>query len=222
MWQLGWYPDAQQVYDPATDGVLNVNLKGVADYSEGQGDVLYIKVADGSGAYYIGFNRKTGFNAGTVEGGDKVLLVKKANGDTSYGPTTLITKLDAGMSKTFSVNGIFVTLTVNSISFPYADITLAPPPPCTDSVLELTLTTDNYPSETSWEMKNTCSDEIIGVSPSYSSTLTEYTHTFCVKDYHDFEFTINDQWGDGICKCNFWFIFLWISCMCRLHIMPFF
>jgi hypothetical protein len=149
------------------------------------------------------------------------MLHKKSLGESAYGDSELIGKFSEGQSYTFTANGIVVSLAVNSINGPIASITLnpgIPPPsptptavptsavaPC-DSTLVVRLVTDWYPSETAWELKNTCTDEVIATSPSYSSMMTEYTFEVCVSSHHDFEFIISDTWGDGICKSNIAFI----------------
>lgn len=61
--------------------------------------------------------------------------------------------------------------------------------------------TDNYPTETSYSIKNLCNDAMAAESSegSYSSPVTTYMEEYCVPVTNRFEFTINDSWGDGIC-----------------------
>lgn len=119
IWQLGWYPEYQTVFDPATTSSFTVDLFGLADITStniGTAMKMYVKVPNGSGAFYIGFNRKAGINQGTQEAGDQITIVSKAVGDTAYGPTSLKAKLSAGGSFTFIAGLDSVTLTVNSIT----------------------------------------------------------------------------------------------------------
>jgi len=73
------------------------------------------------------------------------------------------------------------------------------PTPCTQKSIIVDLTTDNYPAETSWTIKNTCTDEEDVFSRgSYSSARTLHSDEECVPAA-EYEFTISDTYGDGIC-----------------------
>ena len=63
----------------------------------------------------------------------------------------------------------------------------------------LELTTDEYPTETTWDLKNVCSGEIIksGVGKVKETEITE----LCI-DPSMYQFTIYDEYSDGIC-CNY-------------------
>ncbi|MFT6734301.1 MAG: endonuclease I [Polaribacter sp.] len=65
---------------------------------------------------------------------------------------------------------------------------------CTDIILDLL--TDNYGYETSWYIKDASQTEI--GSGSNLTNSTAYQETYCLAD-GDYEFTINDSYGDGIC-----------------------
>ncbi len=67
---------------------------------------------------------------------------------------------------------------------------------CANTV-ELSLLTDNYASETSWELLSGSSQ--ISSGSGYSNN-TQYNQDFCLDD-GDYTFTIYDSYGDGIC-CN--------------------
>merc|ERR1712154_313014 len=66
------------------------------------------------------------------------------------------------------------------------------------SVLELT--TDNYPGETSWDIKNSSGDKKYNGS-GYSDANTLYTLNMCLES-DEYTFTITDAYGDGIC-CSY-------------------
>jgi hypothetical protein len=70
-------------------------------------------------------------------------------------------------------------------------------PPCTQNQLVLTLRTDNYPSETSWNIKN-AAGTILFSGSGYTAANTVHTINLCLATAC-FTFTINDQYGDGIC-----------------------
>ena len=63
----------------------------------------------------------------------------------------------------------------------------------------LSLTTDNYGSETSWTITDSASATVFSGS-GYSSN-TAYSEDVCLDD-GDYVFTINDTYGDGIC-CSY-------------------
>jgi len=75
------------------------------------------------------------------------------------------------------------------------------PTPCIHSKVEVTVITDNYPSETSWVLKNLCTDDQAASSSPYTSPNTEHVHSECIPPGR-YEFTISDTWGDGIC-CSY-------------------
>lgn len=70
---------------------------------------------------------------------------------------------------------------------------------CSATTATLSLTTDNYGSETSWNLKNS-SNTTIASGSGYGNN-TNYTEDFCLED-GDYSFTINDSYGDGIC-CSY-------------------
>jgi len=74
----------------------------------------------------------------------------------------------------------------------------AAPTPCTQSVVVVEITTDNYSSETAWTLENTCNGNQVGSGGSYTSSGTEYREEFCEAPAA-FKFTISDTYGDGIC-----------------------
>jgi len=89
-----------------------------------------------------------------------------------------------------------------------APITASPPPSqtpgsCLD--VQLQLKTDNWGSETSWQLKENGAP-LVSNSNTYSSG-TEYNQNLgCLpigaNEYERYEFTINDSYGDGIC-CSY-------------------
>ena len=80
--------------------------------------------------------------------------------------------------------------------------TFAPVAPCTsgEKHLKVTILTDNYPSETTWIVKDTCTGTNVMSGGTYSSTGTTYVSQQCLpEEGGSYEFTINDSYGDGIC-----------------------
>jgi hypothetical protein len=85
-WQLGWYSDRHSVATPLTStwqGQL-VGLSNYATSTSKQTVVLQIQTA--SLDYYVAYNRKTGVNAGTQEGGNQIMITTCSSG-TGYTPS---------------------------------------------------------------------------------------------------------------------------------------
>jgi len=74
------------------------------------------------------FNRKTGNNSGTQEGGNQVLVTSAGAEGSGYAASTLLAKLSAGGSHTVNVDGTNVKIVVNSINLSVtpavADVTI--------------------------------------------------------------------------------------------------
>ena len=84
----------------------------------------------------------------------------------------------------------------------FAPSTGATPPPsgsCAYNQVSLTLTTDNYGEETSWQITNS-QGSAVASGGSYAAN-TQYSEQACLTD-GDYSFTIFDSYGDGIC-CSF-------------------
>merc|ERR1712156_193979 len=81
----------------------------------------------------------------------------------------------------------------------------ASPTPCMNGALKVSITTDNYPAETSWTLKNGCSGEQLLSGGPYSAPGTLYEDEVCAPANPNavyYEFTINDSYGDGLC-CSY-------------------
>lgn len=75
-----------------------------------------------------------------------------------------------------------------------------PPPPCTD--VNISITTDFFGSETSWELVNVTTGSTIESVGNTLSSSTTYTYSYCLDLSQCYEFRIYDSYGDGI--CCFW------------------
>lgn len=73
---------------------------------------------------------------------------------------------------------------------------------CTDNTVTLRITFDNYPEETSWDIKNS-SNAVVASGGTYGSQPDGSTlfEDICLAD-GDYTFTIYDSYGDGIC-CSY-------------------
>ena len=70
------------------------------------------------------------------------------------------------------------------------------PGTCNDHDTTVTLTTDNYASETSWEIRDSGNQVVL--SNGSLANNTSYSEQVCLLD-GDYTFTITDSYGDGIC-----------------------
>eukprot|EP00548_Thalassiothrix_antarctica_P018334 CAMPEP_0194194308 /NCGR_PEP_ID=MMETSP0154-20130528/75515_1 /TAXON_ID=1049557 /ORGANISM="Thalassiothrix antarctica, Strain L6-D1" /LENGTH=456 /DNA_ID=CAMNT_0038918729 /DNA_START=70 /DNA_END=1436 /DNA_ORIENTATION=+ len=75
------------------------------------------------------------------------------------------------------------------------------PTPCTTPSIEVEVTTDNYPAETSWEITNSCNNGVVGSGGDYTEANTIQTYSLCVPQAQ-YTFVISDAFGDGIC-CSY-------------------
>jgi hypothetical protein len=124
-WQLGWYEDKAVVVDPTVMS-WSGSLMGVVDYENEGTDAVLLKIETGSETdYYVSFNRKSGFNGGTVEGGDQVLVTMQGEEGARPDPSTLVAKLDAGQMYQMGNLGTIIVNGINlSSTLAYADVTV--------------------------------------------------------------------------------------------------
>jgi len=69
---------------------------------------------------------------------------------------------------------------------------------CPESDIWITVVTDPYPSETTWQLTQQPGGTVIATGGPYSSAGTTYFHEVCVTDDGCYDFTIYDSYGDGI------------------------
>merc|ERR1712157_526046 len=114
MGQLGWYTDQQVTV--TIGGTFN--LIGISDYgATTNNDKTNIQIPGDTEDFYVTFNRKSGINSGTVEGGNQVFVHKRPTGN-GYGESDLVAKLNAGGN----YDGASLSVTVLSI-----DLSSTPP-----------------------------------------------------------------------------------------------
>jgi len=107
---------------------------GIADYDNVATETVLIKLETGLFEdYYMNFNRKSGINAETQEGGDQVLIVGQGANGLAFSKSTLHAILSEGQSfEILDFGGIplySVKITVDEINlsvYPaYADVTIS-------------------------------------------------------------------------------------------------
>lgn len=78
---------------------------------------------------------------------------------------------------------------------------VTPPPTCVDLIVEVT--TDDFASETSWEIIERGTGTVIGTRQfTFTDDFTTFADTFCVDPTNCYDVNIIDAFGDGIC-CTF-------------------
>lgn len=106
-WQTGWFNSKRVNMNiggsAATDNCFETDITGQADYDAALSQTILVKMNRSSGRdLFLMYNKKTGVNSGTVEGGNTVMIVEADGEGTSYGQSWLMAKLGAGGSKTFT------------------------------------------------------------------------------------------------------------------------
>ena len=130
-WQLGWYDDKAVIVSPSSSS-WSGRMMGISDYDHKTTQIVIIKIeTETSEDYYINFNRKSGINRGTMEGGDRVLITRQGKDGIGYSKSKLLAKLSSDDTYTISNFGgstRSVQIKVNRIStstFPgYADVSI--------------------------------------------------------------------------------------------------
>ena len=132
-WQFGWYADKAETYSATSGATTTYTLGGISTYGSSDNTVLVKVNTASSDDFYINFNRQSGFNSGTVEGGDQVMVIRQGNEGVGYAESELLAKLNANGVYTIAGTDPEVRVTVNSINLSANEaeitVTSTPPPP---------------------------------------------------------------------------------------------
>jgi hypothetical protein len=210
--------------DPRTTPVASHRLVGVSEYGMIESSyptalaVLKLETRT-STDFFMGFNRANRQNADNRLASNEVTIIRTGNNGEGYSESKFIAGLKQGESYTitdFGGSKVDLTITVNKIdtaSSPgYADVSIvfgngsptpapAPRPNCDGKWLKVTVDTDSFPSETSWEVVDKCDENKVVMSVSggqYTQARERYEAEECVSE-SEYEFIIFDAHGDGIC-----------------------
>ena len=115
--QLGWYTDGELSLAPLEGETYLGRLFGISDYNSldtTTDDGVLIQITGYDLDYYVSFNRQTGINSGTQEGGDQVLVHSRKPG-TDYSFSTLHARMNAG--------GVFEIPVPKRTAFDMANVT---------------------------------------------------------------------------------------------------
>jgi len=147
-YQLGWFPDFSQRVESDDPFNWQGDLIGFVDRDDAEEcgvegkncDALNFRLTPSTGnEYYVHFNRKEGFNSGTKESGNQVLVVSRPEG-VGYGASLLQAKLSTNDQYTIQNFGSYGSLTIsvgaitlNAGSKSWADVTIQYGPASTDA-----------------------------------------------------------------------------------------
>ncbi|KAL3909499.1 MAG: hypothetical protein SGILL_008065, partial [Bacillariaceae sp.] len=101
-WKLGWYKNQYDTFN-GNSGPKTYTINGVVDYDEDDSSKeVVVEVLSGEKAnFYVGYNRAVGFNAGTKEAANQVVIVQS---ESRYAPSKLFAKLDRNQKATLVQN----------------------------------------------------------------------------------------------------------------------
>jgi hypothetical protein len=119
-WESNWYENNKETFTVGSDTSKEVMLKGIATSGfsvASTSDKALLKLSNTASTtdYYINFNHRTGFNSGTVEGANQVMITTAGNEGGGGAQSTLLAKLNQGGIWTQDINGFSITVTVISI-----------------------------------------------------------------------------------------------------------
>lgn len=154
-WQLGWYAEKAETVTPVNTAIWYRRLVGIAEFSLcDETDHVILKLETGGETdFYVNFNRQTGMNSGTLNGGDEVIVTTQGGDGESYSRSTKLANLVEGeeyVIDDFGSSGLMVSIIVNTINViatpGYAVVTITTlvsgptPPPTTNPSATPTLT----------------------------------------------------------------------------------
>lgn len=229
-YQLGWYERQKLSFDPLANKntAVQFTLNGIVDYNKNSQQATQTngiplvsirlkQYGDSNGIdYYIGYNRKTGVNDGTMEAADAVTIIRKDSGyPMTYGESNRLAALGSGQQfviNNFKNTQVDVTISVKSISTNKKDAiieicygTCNSPPPCNGNgnALVVEVVTDQYTEETSWSLKKNINNgvglgNINGIGGNNLIGNTQYTYEpYCVDNNQRYTMVVSDSFGDG-------------------------
>jgi len=131
-YQLGWYTDKTYVCTPEQCNPCEVDVGGVVSYDDISVDYVLMKIENLSNDndYYLTFNDASGFNVGTKEGENQVVINTQPNEGVERDFSQLVGLMDAGDSQNFnfdSVAGNSITVEVVSINNGVASVKVSVP-----------------------------------------------------------------------------------------------
>lgn len=188
-------------------------MVGVADYENApEGHYVVVKLETRTSIdFFIGLNTAKGVNENTVQARNQVTVLQADGNGETFKKSDMKAHLFQGESYTidnFGSTGKPLEVIVRKIDLrtspQVAEIEIrygndAPPSQpleCNDVLLSIY--TDNYPTETSWKLFNNGYGMEMTTGGGYTAANTLHDQILCLED-GDYEFVIEDQYGDGMC-----------------------
>ena len=122
-WESNWFENNKVTFNVGSDSSLTIGLKGIAtvDAASTSQKALVKINSSTSTDYYINFNHRTGYNDETQEGGNQVMIMYAGNEGAGGAESTLVAKLNALGTWTGTIDGISITVKVESINLSTGD-----------------------------------------------------------------------------------------------------
>lgn len=114
LWVLGWYKTKSLEIRLGEN--FSGNLSSIIDFDSESTKTVLIRInTEDLYDYYISYNKKAGFNSGTRDGINQVLIIKGRGRGFTYSDSELIAKLNKGDSLVLNETSTQTKITVNSI-----------------------------------------------------------------------------------------------------------
>jgi len=228
-WHLGWYSDRSLRVNPLLDAPFRATLTGIVTMNENNDSNVLVQIPNGDTNLYIGYNFAAGFNSGTGEGKNKV-LVNQQNAAGLEQQTTLLAKLNE--EETYEVKNYLDTGKNLVIQFTKTDddrklatvdlyfqkenntkqnrtTKVRSSNGCSKKNqvrFEVSVVTDAYASDNSWELVKQGTNPIVVASKEEGSFEADSVHDtmVCLDRGANYIFSFFDAYGDGICCSAGW------------------
>jgi hypothetical protein len=216
-WQLGWYSKQSTRIDPFVDAPFQTLLKGITSEINGLDNSknILLQIPNGQKDIYIGYNLAQDFNAGTIEGQNRVLineqefgLRKKSNllaklaVDDSY---TIQNYQGSGKNLVIEVVDKILNGKQARVEVYFQNGDASNQPACGNNQVrfEVSVKTDSYAADTSWELVDDTTDAVLASRSSFQEN-SSHSDKICIDRNKDYTFTMYDGYADGICCTNGW------------------
>ena len=214
-WQLGWYAEQSKRINPFIDAPFSTIMTGITRdiNDDDKTKNVLIQIPNGETNIYIGYNLADGFNSGTEDGQDKVLITEQKAG--GFQKSYLRAKLDTTDSYTinnYEGTGKNLIVQMNerygdeAVVDIYFENDSSKQAGCNDDQIrfEVNVVTDAFPQDSSWELVNDSTGKIVASRSEYSQKDTSYDDLVCIDRKQEYKFTMYDGYGDGLCCKRGW------------------
>ncbi|GFH47009.1 hypothetical protein CTEN210_03484 [Chaetoceros tenuissimus] len=201
-WQLQWYRSRHLKLDSISRTAYRGELASILeDPDQISATPMLIKINNGNTDYFINFNRAAGFNSGTQEGADQVLITRSGiDIGSRFGSASLIICFEGSCGGGVTLPTPTLAPTPSPTPLPTISPSLTPTLGCEDGFIPILIeiNTDNFPQETSFSLVNTCDASVVRTERDFTTRGVKETFRDCVP-LGTYSFTIQDSYGDGLC-----------------------